>query len=92
MGCVNNPVQTALLRLSASLDRLDAISLRYLESDRLRADLEMELAVMRDDRQKLAQMLDQERAQRLEACAGLTAIAPKIDAAMLAIRESLDGA
>jgi Domain of unknown function (DUF4164) len=86
---VTDLVRQALARLSASLDRLDAISLRHAEGDRMRSTLEMELAVMREDRQKLARLLDTERAERAETDATLNDMAPRIDRAMLALRQSL---
>src|SRR5580658_3597447 len=45
-------------RLDAALDRLDAASDRRAKADALRANLEDELAVMQDDRSRLAVELD----------------------------------
>ena len=62
------PVQEALARFSAALDRLEAASLRHQEGERMRMALESELALMRADRQTLAETLDQasDRNRRLE--------------------------
>jgi hypothetical protein len=51
-------LDTALKRLAAALDRLDAASERRTKADALRANLEEELAVMQDDRARLAVELD----------------------------------
>ncbi len=60
-----DPVGEALSRLSAALDRLDAAAIRHVESDRVRATLVTELAVMREDRHRLAEMLDLETGRAL---------------------------
>jgi hypothetical protein len=51
-------LDTALKRLAAALDRLDAACERRAKSDALRANLEDELVVMQDDRARLAVELD----------------------------------
>jgi predicted nucleic acid-binding Zn-ribbon protein len=48
----------ALSRLRAALERLETAAARRIEADRSRADLEEELAIMQDDRSRLAQELD----------------------------------
>jgi chromosome segregation ATPase len=45
---------TALKRLSAALDQLDAAADRRAKADATRVDLEEELAIMQDDRSRLA--------------------------------------
>jgi hypothetical protein len=52
------PLQAALRRLAAALDQLEAASERRVKADVLRANLEEELAVMQDDRSRLAVELD----------------------------------
>ncbi|WP_342585853.1 DUF4164 family protein [Methylocapsa aurea] len=52
------PLQAALRRLAAALDQLEAASERRIKADVLRANLEEELAVMQDDRSRLAVELD----------------------------------
>jgi len=47
-----------LKRLATALDRLDAASERRAKADALRTNLEDELAVMQDDRSRLAVELD----------------------------------
>jgi len=44
----------ALKRLSAALDQLDAAADRRAKADATRVDLEEELAIMQDDRSRLA--------------------------------------
>jgi chromosome segregation ATPase len=51
-------LDAALKRLAAALDRLDAANDRRAKADALRANLEDELAVMQDDRSRLAVELD----------------------------------
>jgi Domain of unknown function (DUF4164) len=86
---MRDPIRDALIRLSASLDRLDATSLRHVEAERIRATLETELAVMREDRQTLAALLDDERAWRHDAETGLIALQPRVEKAIEAVRQAL---
>lgn len=86
---VNDLIRDALTRLTAALDRLDAVSLRHAEGDRARANLETELVLMREDRHQLAAMLDQERAIRTDAEETLAALGPRIDAAIEVVRAEL---
>ena len=51
-------LEAALKRLAAALDQLEAASERRVKADALRANLEEELAVMQDDRSRLAAELD----------------------------------
>lgn len=48
----------ALRRLTSALDQLDAAAARRAESDAARANMDEELAVMQDDRSRLAVELD----------------------------------
>ena len=61
-------LERALRRLTAALDLFDAARERRAKADSLRANLEEELAVMQDDRAKLAVELDSAaaRAKALE--------------------------
>jgi hypothetical protein len=61
-------LDTALRRLAAALDRLEAASERRAKADALRANLVEELAVLQDDRSRLAVELDAEitRSRALE--------------------------
>lgn len=51
-------LQRALQRLGAALDHLDAAAARRARADGSRGNLEDELAVMQDDRARLAMELD----------------------------------
>jgi uncharacterized protein YlxW (UPF0749 family) len=51
-------LDAALKRLAAALDQLEAAAARRAEADAVRADLEEELAIMQDDRSRLAVELD----------------------------------
>src|SRR5262245_39020467 len=51
-------LESALRALTAALDRLDAARERRAKADGLRADLEEELAIIKDERVKLAVELD----------------------------------
>ncbi len=53
-----NPLDAALKRLAHALESLEAADERRAAADRVRADLEEELAVMQDDRARLAAELD----------------------------------
>ena len=65
-------LDAALIRLAAALDQLDAASERRAKADALRGNLEDELAVMQDDRSRLAVELDGAiaRAKSLELANG----------------------
>ena len=86
---MSNSIRDALSRLTSALDRLDAVSIRHAEGERTRSTLETELALMREDRHALAVELDQERTHRVNAEDSLAELTPRIDRAMLAIRQSL---
>lgn len=51
-------LDAALRRLAAALDQLEAAAARRADADAVRADLEEELAIMQDDRSRLAVELD----------------------------------
>lgn len=86
---VSEPIREALARMSAALDRLDAASLRHADGDRARLTLETELSLMREDRHQLARALDEEKAARSLAETHLGDLAPRIDRAIAALRQSL---
>jgi chromosome segregation ATPase len=85
---VPEPVEAALRRLISALDRLEAANERRTKAQAVRANLEEELAVMQDDRARLAVELDgaiakvkaldlanEETARRLShACAEIRAV------------------
>jgi hypothetical protein len=77
----------ALSRLDAALGQMEAAAQRRLDLDRRRGEMENELALMQDDRARLAVDLDGAiaRAQAAEGAA-LDAVR-RIDTAMATIRE-----
>ncbi|MGH6848384.1 MAG: DUF4164 family protein [Methylocella sp.] len=79
-------LDAALKRLAAALDRLDAASERRAKADALRTNLEDELAVMQDDRSRLAVELDGAiaRAKSLELANG--EVSRRLNAASAVIR------
>lgn len=83
-------IDQALARLAASLSLLEATVARRLETDRSKGTLETELALMQDDRARLAVELDGAlaRANRLEDTAG--ELAERIDRAIFSVRAVLD--
>ena len=83
------PVQDALQRFSTALDRLEAASLRHQEGERMRHALESELALMRADRQELADRLDHAmaRSQLLEE--QFVGLDQRIERAIVSVRDAL---
>lgn len=79
---MNDPIRDAIARLGTALDRLDAVSIRHVEAERTRLNLETELGIMREDRAELARLLDTERAARLGAEGDFAELMPRIDRAI----------
>ncbi|WP_395667029.1 DUF4164 family protein [Methylocella sp.] len=77
----------ALGRLSAALERLAAASARRLKADGRRGDLEEELAVLQDDRSRLAVELDAALARAASVEAAAEDVVRKVKSAGAAIRE-----
>ncbi|MCU0883692.1 MAG: DUF4164 domain-containing protein [Beijerinckiaceae bacterium] len=77
--------ESALKSLDASLGQLEAAAQRKLDLERRRGDLETELAIMQDDRSRLATDLDGtlSRLRRVEGAADEAV--RRLDRAMLAI-------
>jgi hypothetical protein len=84
-------IEAALARLRASLSLLEAVAARRAETDRSKGTLETEIALMQDDRARLALELDGAlaRANRLD---GTTQeLARRIDTAIGSVRAVIDG-
>ncbi len=81
--------ESALKSLDASLGQLEAAAQRKLDLERRRGDLETELAIMQDDRSRLATDLDGtlSRLRRVEGAADDAV--KRLDRAMLAINAVL---
>lgn len=82
-------LDAALKRLAAALDRLDAASERRAKADALRANLEDELAVMQDDRARLAVELDGAIARAKSLELANDEVARRLNGACAEIREVL---
>jgi chromosome segregation ATPase len=82
-------VDSALKRLSSALDQLEAAQSRRQKADLMRSDLGEELAIMQDDRARLAVELDSAltRAKALETAN--REVAQKLGSASAAIRSVL---
>ena len=85
-------IDQALTRLRAALSALESAAAKRAELDRSKATLETELALMQDDRARLAVELDGAlaRAHRLDAAA--QEMGTRIDRAMASIRQAIGGA
>ncbi len=81
--------ESALNLLDASLGQLEAAAQRKLDLERSRGNLETELAIMQDDRARLATDLDGalSRLKQVEVAAGHAV--QRLDRAMLAIHSAL---
>lgn len=75
-------VEDALRRLDAALALLDAAVARRLDAERSRGDLEGELALMQEDRARLAAELDGTLAQLAEAMAAADDVEHRLDRAI----------
>lgn len=83
-------IEAALKRLTAALDQIEAAAERRALADAARVDMETELAVMQDDRARLAVELDG-AAARARALDHATAEAAKrLERANATIRDVLD--
>ncbi len=91
-GKLPERLDAALKRLAAALDRLDAASERRAKADALRANLVEELAVMQDDRSRLAVELDGAIARAKSLELANDEVARRLNGASAEIREVLAGA
>ncbi len=85
-------LDAVLKRLAAALDQLEAAAARRADADAVRADLEEELAIMQDDRSRLAVELDgaTARAKNLQIANG--EVARRLERASATIRSVLAAA
>jgi hypothetical protein len=85
-------LEAALKRLEGALDQLETAAQRKLDLERRRGDLETELAIMQDDRSRLATDLDGalSRLKQVESAAGDAVM--RLDRAMLAIGSAIGDA
>jgi Domain of unknown function (DUF4164) len=84
-----SPLSVALQRLDAAVDLLDAAALRRLSAERADQARATELELMRGDRAKLAELLDQalSRGRALEAAQQEATL--RVDRAMELVRGAL---
>jgi chromosome segregation ATPase len=83
-------VETALERLSAALASLDAAIVRRRELDRSARELEEEIARLGDDRSRLAETLDEEKARSTRLEGTNREVSRRLVSAMESIRSVLD--
>jgi DNA polymerase III gamma/tau subunit len=81
---------SALQRLGTAIDLLDAASARRQGADRASAARATELELMRGDRAKLAELLDQALARGRSLEAMTQDIAGRVDRAISLVKDALD--
>jgi Domain of unknown function (DUF4164) len=84
------PLVTALQRLGSAIDLLDAAAARRLASDRNDAARSNELELMRGDRAKLAELLDQALARGRALETVQTDVSGRIDRAIDLVKGALE--
>ena len=84
------PLDAALKRLAHALESLEAADERRAAADRMRADLEEELAVMQDDRARLAAELDGALATNRALALANADVANRLSHAEEMLRELVD--
>ena len=82
---VPNALDSALRRLNAALDQLEAAEERRGHADAARGNIEEELAIMQDDRTRLAVELDGALAQGKSLQLAQEEVALRLDRARAAI-------
>ena len=82
-------LDSALKRLSAAIDLLEAAEARRARAEASRANLEEEYAVMQDDRTRLAVELDATIARNKALMAANTEVARRLESAGATIRAML---
>lgn len=80
----------ALKRLASSLDLLEAAASRRASADAARANLEEELAVMQDDRARLAVDLDSAIARANKLDAANSSVSQRLERTSATIRSILE--
>jgi hypothetical protein len=82
-------LDAALQRVAAALEKLEAASERRVKAEALRANLEEELAVMQDDRSRLAVEVDGAVARSMVLETANDEVARRLKSANAAIRAVL---
>jgi hypothetical protein len=84
------PLASALQRLGSAIDLLDAAAARRLSADRSDAQRATELELMRGDRAKLAELLDQALARGRELETAHEDVAGRVDRAIELVKQALE--
>jgi len=84
-------LEPPLKRLRAALDLLEAAVERWLRQEGLRVDTQEELALMQDDRARLATELDGALGRNRDLAAANMEAARRLDRASAAIKAVLEG-
>jgi DNA polymerase III gamma/tau subunit len=84
------PLAAALKRLGLAIDQLDSASSRKAGSERNHAALVTELELMRGDRAKLADLLDQALARGRNLEIATQDVSSRLERAIAMTREALD--
>jgi hypothetical protein len=90
MSDVTLPLVTALQRLGSAIDLLDAAAARRLAGERNDAARSTELELMRGDRAKLAELLDQALARGRALETVQTDVSGRIDRAIDLVKGALE--
>jgi chromosome segregation ATPase len=85
-----NPLDAALKRLADAVENLEAADERRAAAGRVRADLEEELAVMQDDRARLAAELDGALASNRSLALANADVSGRIERAEALLRDLLN--
>jgi predicted nucleic acid-binding Zn-ribbon protein len=88
----SSPLSIALSKLGQALDGLEAAVVRRQQVEAVQADLINELALMRDDRQKLTDMLDAATHREIALEKTCVEVNARIDHAVASIRDVLERA
>lgn len=91
MTSTTQRLDDAFRRLSAALEQLETTVARRIESELSHADLEEELAVMQDDRSRLALELDAALAQKIDLEKTRDEVLRRLERASLGIHAVLGG-
>jgi len=86
---MDSELPAALLRLETALDRLEAGVGRHFDTDQRRNELEMELEVMGEDRQRLAGELDSASARITQLESAVDHVGARMGGAIGAIEDIL---
>ncbi len=90
MSDASLPLASALQRLGSAIDLLDAAAARRLVGDRNDAARSTELELMRGDRAKLAELLDQALARGRALETAQNEISDRVDRAVDLVKQALE--